>query len=62
MEMHAVFMNIKKGSFISSSSIYILHYMDFDMNDVPPMIFFRSDIQRVRVNTAYGLLRGSFQL
>ena len=47
--------------YLHDSSIYILHYMDFDMNDVLP-IFFRSDIQRVRVNTAFSFLRGSFQL
>jgi hypothetical protein len=34
---------------LCDSSIYVLHYMDFDMHDVPP-IFFQSDIKRVRIN------------
>ena len=46
---------------IIDSSIYILHFMDFDMNDIPP-IFFKRDIERVRLNMAFSVLKGSFPL
>ena len=44
---------------VRDSSIYILHFMDFDMHDVV-QIFCSRDIERVRLNLAFNVLTGRF--
>jgi hypothetical protein len=47
--------------YITDSGLYVFHFMGFDMHDVPP-IFTMRDIARIRKNTAFLVLKGSFPI